>query len=106
GQRIGLVRVVDEDRRAVVAADEFEPALGAFEMSERGEGGAGLGARADDKPRRDERVLHLERARQRQAAGVFGVAMANSEHLGKASDSGGDEATAVAALTDGDEPQP
>ena len=33
-QRVGLVRVIDEDRRAVALADAFEPALGAFEMFE------------------------------------------------------------------------
>ena len=34
-QRIGLVRVVDEDRRAVALADPLKPALGAFKMFER-----------------------------------------------------------------------
>ena len=32
-QRIGLVRVIDENRRAVAVADEFEPALGALRFS-------------------------------------------------------------------------
>ncbi len=31
-QRIGLVRVVDKDRRAVAFADPLQPALGAFKM--------------------------------------------------------------------------
>ena len=33
GERIGLVRIVDEDRRAAVLADQFEPALGAGRCS-------------------------------------------------------------------------
>ena len=36
-QRVGLVGVIDKDRRAVAFADPFQPALGAFEMFERGE---------------------------------------------------------------------
>ena len=32
-QRVGLVRVIDEDRRAIALAGEFEAALGAFELS-------------------------------------------------------------------------
>ena len=36
-QRVGLVGVVDEDRRAVALADEFEPALGALQLFQRGE---------------------------------------------------------------------
>src|SRR5262249_18730409 len=34
-QGVGLVRIVDENRRAVLVADALEPALGAFEMLER-----------------------------------------------------------------------
>ena len=41
GERVGLVRVVDEDRRAVALAGEFEPALGAFELLQRREHRAG-----------------------------------------------------------------
>ncbi len=37
GERIGLVRIIDEDRRAAARADAFEPALGAGEMFERRE---------------------------------------------------------------------
>ena len=65
-QRVGLVGVVDEDRRAVALADQFEPALGALERLERGEHRAGIAAGGDRKARRDQRVLDLERADQRQ----------------------------------------
>ena len=36
-QRVRLVRVVDEHRRAVALADQIEPSLGAFERSQRRE---------------------------------------------------------------------
>ena len=46
-ERVGLVRVVDEDRRAVALADEIEPALGALERCERREHRAGIAAGRD-----------------------------------------------------------
>ena len=37
GQRIGLVRVVDDDEAAAHSADDLEPALHALELLERGQ---------------------------------------------------------------------
>ena len=56
-QRVRLVRVVDEDRRAVAVADELEPPLGAGEVLERCESACRLGAGRDGETRRNERVL-------------------------------------------------
>ena len=66
GERVGLVGVVDEDRRAVALAGEVEPALGALEPFERGEHRARLAAGGDREPGGGERVLDLEAADQRQ----------------------------------------
>ena len=65
-QRVRLVGVIDEDRRAVAFADQFEPSLGAFEMLERREHLIRIAAGADDEPRRHQRILDLEFADQRQ----------------------------------------
>src|ERR1700730_15001123 len=74
-QRIRLVRVVDEDRRAIMLANPLEPALGALEMFERGEDIIRLAAGADRKTCGDKRVLDLEFADQRQAKGMTPSAM-------------------------------
>src|SRR5262249_56577204 len=68
GERVGLVGIIDEDRRATAFAQELEPALGAFEMRKRGEGGGGVAAGRGDEPRRDQRGLGLGRATPRPAA--------------------------------------
>jgi len=73
------VRVVDEDRRAVALADMFEPALGAFEMFERGEHLVRLAAGADRKAGGDDSVLDLEFADQRQTDGIITSAMPEFE---------------------------
>ena len=59
--------IVDEDRRAVALADQLEPALGALELRERRKRGGGLAAGRDREAGRDQRVLDLEGAGQRQA---------------------------------------
>lgn len=66
GERIGLVRVVDENRRAVVLADKLQPALRALEIFEAAEHLVRAAAGADHEARRDQRVLDLELAHQRQ----------------------------------------
>ena len=95
-QRVRLVRVVDEDRRAVVFADPLQPALGAFEMFERCKHRGRLAAGADRKPRGDQRVLDLEFADQRQLDRVLAPAMFERELLRKAFDRGIDETNALA----------
>ena len=49
-QRVGLVRVVDEDRRAVLLADPLEAARRALERLERGEDRVRLASRARQSP--------------------------------------------------------
>src|SRR5262249_45677632 len=82
-------------------AQELEPALGAFEMRKRGEGGGGFAAGRDDEPGRDQRVLDLERAGQRQTDTVFATGMAELEHLREALNAALDEANALAAAAGG-----
>ncbi len=69
-ERVRLMGIIDEDRRAVTAADEFEPAGGAFEIFQRGEDPLGRAARRQSQPRGDERILNLEVAGERQMHGI------------------------------------
>ena len=66
-QRVGLVGVIDEHRRAGLVADALEPARRAFEPLQRGEDGVGVASRREAEPGGDERVGDLEIAGQRQA---------------------------------------
>src|SRR5436305_5348867 len=66
-QRVGLVRVVDEDRRAVALADALQAALCAFELFECREHRTGLAAGTDRKSGRNQRVLDLEFTDRRTA---------------------------------------
>src|SRR5262249_59058238 len=73
---------------------------------EAGEGGGGSAAGGDAQPGRDQRVLDLERARERQADKVIATGMTELEHLREALDPALNKANALAAPADGDEPQP
>ena len=95
-QRIGLVRVIDEDRRAVALADPFQPALGAFEMFEACEHRLRLAAGRDRETCRHQRILDLEAADQRQPHRDLLAAMFERELLRKAVDAGFDQANALA----------
>ena len=65
-ERVRLMRVIDEDRRALAAADAFETAGRAFELFERREDRAGRAARGDAKTGGDKRVRHLKRTGKRK----------------------------------------
>ena len=78
--------VIDKDLRAIVFADAFEPALGAFEMFETCEHGVRFTAGADRKAGRDQRVLDLEFADQRQPDPVLASLMFERQSLRKAFD--------------------
>ncbi len=106
GERVGLVGVVDEDRRAVALADQFEPALGALELRERREGRRRLAAGGDGETRRHQRVLDLEGAGQRQPDVMLLPAECDLERLREALDRGSDQPDAVAATPDGEQAQP
>src|SRR5581483_7843040 len=66
-ERVRLVRIVDEDRRAAAVADELQPALGAGEVLERGENARRLRPGRKDETRRKPGILHLERADKRKS---------------------------------------
>ena len=85
-QRVGLVRVIDKDRRAVALGDPFQPALRAFEKFERGENRLGLAAGTDRESGGDQRVLDLEFPNQRQPHRMLAPAMFKREFLRKAVD--------------------
>ena len=82
-QRVGLVRVVDEDRRAVALADQIEPALRALQRSQRSKHRAGLAAGRDRKAGRDQRILDLERADQRQPQRIASCRRARASAAGR-----------------------
>ena len=86
GQRIRLVGVIDEDRRAMIFADPLQPPLGAFELFERGENLSGVAAGADRKTRGHHRVLDLEFADQRQMDLIAAAAMFQFKPLREAVD--------------------
>ena len=108
-QRIGLVGVIDEDRRAVALGDPLEPALCPLEQFERGEYRLRLAAGADREPGRHQRILDLEFADQRQPHRIFAAAMFERQLLRKAVDVGANQANAlagaVALAADRDDPQ-
>ena len=89
GERVGLVGVVDEDRRAVasrrrVRAGPWRPCS----ASSAANTAARLAAGRDRKPGGDQRVLDLEGADQRQPHGVVGAGMRELQHLREAVDRG------------------
>src|SRR5207248_1154782 len=86
GECIRLMRVINEDRRAISLADQLQPALGPLEPGERKEGGSGLAAGGDSEAGRDQRVLDLKRAGQRQTHGVVGSAVGQLDYLREAVD--------------------
>ena len=108
-QRIRLVGVIDEDRRAVMFADTLQPSLGAFEMFQRREHLRRLAAGPDREPGGDQRILDLEFADQRQLDRVPAAAMFEHELLRKAFDGSGTQpntlAFAIRVAADGDDPQ-
>ena len=68
GERVGLVGVVDEHRRAGgVAADPLEPAGGTLEPAEQRGGGLGIRAGGDHEAERRQQVLRLEGADERRS---------------------------------------
>ena len=81
GERIGLVRVVDKNRRAGFPADQIEPPLGADQSLKRGEDGAGLASARDRLTGRDERVFDLKRTDQRQPHPISHALILNGQNL-------------------------
>ncbi len=76
--------VIDKDRRAIMLADLFQPALCAFEMFERREHLIRFAAGTDRQSCRDQRILDLEFADQRQPDRISSPAMHELKPLRKA----------------------
>ncbi|MNL24800.1 hypothetical protein D3C87_1462510 [compost metagenome] len=60
---LGLVGIVDEDRRAIVLSHQFQPPARAHQFGQRGKGVGLVDAGRHGKRRRDQRIRHLEFAR-------------------------------------------
>ena len=103
------MRVIDEDRRTLIFADTFQPSFRALELFERGEDLVRIATGADRKAGRDERVLDLELADQRQMDHIATPAMDQFEPLREAVDGRGCNrdplARAVALVADRDRQQ-
>ncbi len=104
-ERIGFVRIVDEDRRPVLLAHQFQPSLRAFELFERGERLGRVGSGADGEAGGDQRVLDLEFADQRQPQFRALAAVLDCHDLAEAVDRGVDQANFAALATDRDDAQ-
>ena len=72
-ERVGLVRVVDEHRRAADLADPLQPSRRAVQALQRLEHRVGIAAGRDAQPGGDQRVRDLEVARQRQLQAPSGA---------------------------------
>ena len=79
-ERVGLMRVVDKDRRAVEIADAFEASGRAFQCFQRFEDSLRLAARGDAKAGGDQRVGNLKVAGQRKAYAKALTAELKIEH--------------------------
>ena len=100
-ERLGLVRVVDDGEAAARVADDFEPALDALEVLQRGEHAPRGLACGDREPGGDQRVRSLVLAEQRQAH-VEDAALVRDRHaLRKALAHEAFELQALAGAADG-----
>ena len=106
GERVGLMRIVDEDRRAVARSGQFEPALCAFEIFERREYRSGIVAGRDGEPGGDQRVLDLKLADQRQPHLKLPAGMRQKQRLRKALGRGFDQTNSAAVAPDADHRKP
>ena len=105
GERVRLVGVVDEDRRAVFFSDQIETPLGAFERGECSEHGCRLAVGSNRKSGSDQCILDLEAADQRQPDGVSAAAVHDLHGLREAVDGSLDQPNALATLSDREQPQ-
>ena len=60
------MRIVDEDRRAVALPDQFDPPFRTFQSFERMKHRGRIASRGDRHAGRDQGILDLERADERQ----------------------------------------
>src|SRR5271155_2027015 len=67
GERVRLVRVIDEDRRAALFSDKLEATLSAVETGKGRKYRTGFSTRRHREPCSDQRILDLKLADQRQA---------------------------------------
>ena len=86
GERVRLVCVVDEDRRAIALACKVEPAFGALQALQRGKHRARLAVGSDREPRSGQCILDLEATNQWQPHRVIGAGIGQLHHLREAFD--------------------
>src|SRR5262249_60338961 len=98
-ERVRLVGIVDENRRAIIGTGKFQPAFGADELFQCRKSTRRLGSGCDRKTRRHGRVLHLEGANERQFDIVCPTAVANGEDLRKTLDRSADAPNRFDELT-------
>ena len=102
-QRIGGVRIVDENRRAFGAAsDEIETALRSFKRLERVHGECLFAAGGDDESCRDQGIRDLKGAGQRQKYRMPPRRSLDFESLAEALALGGDEPKRIPGASDGE----
>ena len=92
--------------RRVVLAHQLEAALGALEPSERRERVGRRAAGGDGEAGRDQRILDLEGAGQQQAHAIVAAAESDRQRLRESVDGRVEQADAIAAAPDRDDPQP
>src|SRR5262245_52669525 len=97
-ERVGLVRIVDKDRRSVAVANKLEPSLGAGEVLQRRECAARLCPHGNCKTRREAGVLDLKGADERQFHFICAAAMHDVDHLREAVDGTAEEFDVFALL--------
>ena len=106
-QRIGGVRIVDEDRRACPRrAGEIEPPERALQIRQHRQHGRRLSAGRHHEPCRNQGIGGLEGADQREPHFILLAVMLDDEVLGKAVRLGRDEPQALPGAPDRDERKP
>ena len=102
-ERIGLVRIVDEYRCAVMSPGKLEPSLGTHEFFHCRKHTRGLSTGRYRQSRGNAGILHLERADKWQTYFVCASGMQNRDDLIEAIDRRADELDVSALLSDSDD---
>ena len=105
-ERVGLVRIIDEDARAPDVADALKPTRRAFELLQRVEHRVRVAARGDAKPGRDQRIGDLKIAGQRKLHTKAATAKLKVESRRQSVARGGVQSDCLAFGADGDDVKP
>ena len=101
-ERVGLVRVVDEDGRAANVADAFEAPRRSFQSVQRLEHRIRLAVRGDAKSRGDQRIGNLKVAGQRKLHPPAAAAIVQIENRRRSVARGREEPDRLSLRADGD----